>query len=117
VGAEALGAGFAWFEFGRPGAPQIGFAERIPIVRELFAERWYLDHAFRKFVDVVIDRVSSNLCARSEDRVLNRGIDGLCRFTLSVGRFFSRLQSGKLRYDFAVMFGALLLIALYFSVT
>jgi NADH-quinone oxidoreductase subunit L len=117
VGLAALGVGTAWFEFGRHGAAQIGFVERIPIVRELFAQRWYLDHFYRRFVDVVIDRGFSKTCTRNEDRVINNGIDGFCKFTLESGRFFSLLQSGKLRYNLVVMFGALALVALYFLVT
>jgi NADH-quinone oxidoreductase subunit L len=117
IGLAALGVGIAWFEFGRYASAQIGFAERIPIIRELFAQRWYLDHMYRKFVDVVIDKVFSMTCTKNEDRVINNGIDGLCKFTLDSGRFFSFLQSGKLRYNFVVMFGALALVALYFLIS
>jgi NADH-quinone oxidoreductase subunit L len=114
VGLAALGIGMAWFEFGRRTAVKVGFAERIPAVRELFAQRWYLDHVYRGFVDIVIDRVFSKACAKNEDRVINDGIDGFCRFTLNSGRFFSFLQSGKLRYNLMAMFAALALVALYF---
>ena len=116
VGLAALGIGIAWFEFGRHAAAQIGFVERIPVVRELFAQRWYLDHMYRKFTDVVIDRVLSMTCAKNENGVINNGIDGLSKFTLDSSRFFSLLQSGKLRYNFVVMFGALALVALYFLI-
>jgi NADH-quinone oxidoreductase subunit L len=117
VGLAALGMGIAWFDFGRHTAAQIGFVERIPIARELFAQRWYLDHVYGKFVAVVIDRIFSKTCAKNEDRVINNGIDGLCKFTLGSGHFFSLLQSGKLRYNFVVMFGALALVALYFLIS
>jgi NADH-quinone oxidoreductase subunit L len=114
AGLAVLGLGLAWFEFGRRTAPQIGFVERIPSVRDLFAQRWYLDHLYRKLVDIVIDRIFSRVCAKNEDRVLNDGIDEFSKFTLDSGHFFSLLQSGKLRYNLAVMFGALVLVALYF---
>jgi NADH-quinone oxidoreductase subunit L len=117
VGLAALGMGIAWFDFGRHAAAQIGFVERIPIARELFTKRWYLDHVYGKFVAVVIDRIFSKTCAKNEDRVINNGIDGLCKFTLGSGHFFSLLQSGKLRYNFVVMFGALALVALYFLIS
>ena len=74
-----LGVGVAWFEFGRRAAPQVGFVERLPVLRELFAQRWYLDHAYRRFVDTVIDGLFSKECAKNEDRVINNGIDGFCR--------------------------------------
>jgi NADH-quinone oxidoreductase subunit L len=88
--------------------------ERIPAIRELFSQRWYLDYVYRKFVNIVIDRFFSRGCTRNEDRVINKGIDEFCRFTLDSGRFFSLLQSGKLRYNLMVMFAALTLVALYF---
>ena len=114
AGLAALGVGMAWLEFGRRAAPQVGFVERVPPVRELFAQRWYLDHVYRVFVDIVIDAVFSKVCARNEERVINDGIDRFSRFTLDSGRFFALLQSGKLRYNLMVMFAALALVALYF---
>jgi NADH-quinone oxidoreductase subunit L len=116
AGLAAVGVGMAWFEFGRSAAPQIGFVERIPALRELFAQRWYLDHLYRGFVKIVIDAVLSRACARNEERVINDSIDGFCRFTLDSGRFFARLQSGKLRYNLLVMFAAFALVVLYFLV-
>jgi NADH-quinone oxidoreductase subunit L len=117
VGLAALGVILAWFEFGRRAATQIGFVERIPPLRDLFAQRWYLDHLYRKLVDIVIDRIFSRGCSRNEDKVINKGIDGFSRFTLDSGRLFSLLQSGKLRYNLIVMFATLALVALYFLVS
>ena len=114
TGLAALGVGVAWFEFGRRAAPRIGFVERIAPLRELFAQRWYLDHLYQWFVHIVIDRVLSRGCTRNEDRVINEAIDGFCRFTLDSGRVFAFLQSGKVRYNLMVMFGVLVLVALYF---
>jgi NADH-quinone oxidoreductase subunit L len=104
----------AWFEFGRRTAPQVGFVERVPLLRDLFDKRWYLDHLYREFVDIVIDRVLSIGCTKNENRIINNGIDRFCKFTLDSSRFFSLLQSGKLRYNLFVMFAALSLVALYF---
>ena len=109
-----LGVGIAWFEFGRRAAPQVGFVEKLPALKELFAQRWYLDHAYRRFVDAVIDGLISKGCAENEDRVINKSIDGFCDFILDNGHLLSFLQSGKLRYNLIVMFAALALVALYF---
>lgn len=109
-----LGVGIAWFEFGRRAAPQVGFIERIPAIRELFAQRWYLDYLYGKFVDIIIDRVLSRICARNEEDVINSSIDGFSHFTLDSGHILSLLQSGKLRYNLIVMLAALMLVALYF---
>jgi NADH-quinone oxidoreductase subunit L len=114
AGFAVLGVGVAWFEFGRRTAPQVGFVERIPLLRELFSQRWYLDHVYRWFVDTVIDGFLSKGCTRNEDRVINDSIDGFCDFTLDSGHLLSFLQSGKLRYNLIVMFAALALTALYF---
>jgi NADH-quinone oxidoreductase subunit L len=114
AGLAVLGLGLAWFEFGRRASPQIGFVERIPFVRDLFAQRWYLDHAYRKLVDLIIDRGLARGCTRNEDKVINEGIDGFSHFTVDTAHLLSLLQSGKLRYNLIVMFGALALVAFYF---
>jgi NADH-quinone oxidoreductase subunit L len=104
----------AWFEFGRRAAIQIGFVEQIPPLKRLFSQNWYLDHLYRKLVDIVIDGILSRGCSKNEEKVINEGIDEFSRLTLGSGRLFSLLQSGKLRYNLIVMFGALALVALYF---
>jgi NADH-quinone oxidoreductase subunit L len=114
VGLAALGVGVAWFEFGRRAASQVGFVERLPVLRELFAQRWYLDHVYRRFVEVIIDGLFSRACTKNEDRVINDSIDRLCDFTLDSGHLLSFLQFGKVRYNLIVMFAALALVALYF---
>jgi NADH-quinone oxidoreductase subunit L len=111
---SVLGVGVTWFEYGRRAGPRAGFIERLPVLRELFAQRWYLDHAYRRFVDTVIDGLFSKGCARNEDRVINDSIDGFCHFIWDSGHLLSFLQSGKLRYNLIVMFSALALAALYF---
>jgi len=117
IGLAALGVTLAWFEFGRRAATQIGFVEQIPPLKRLFSQNWYLDHLYRKLVDIVIDGIFSRGCSKNEDKVINKGIDGFSRFTLGSSRFFSLLQSGKLRYNLVVMFGALALVALYFLIS
>jgi NADH-quinone oxidoreductase subunit L len=117
AGLAASGIGMAWLEFGHRAALQVGFVERIPPLREFFAQRWYLDHLYRGFVDIVIDGFFSKTCTKNEDRVINDSIDGFCHYTLDGGHLLSFLQSGKLRYNLIVMFAALALVALYFLFT
>jgi NADH-quinone oxidoreductase subunit L len=114
IGLAALGVGLAWAEFGRRASSQIGFVERIPPLKELFARRWFLDDAYRAIVRVLIDGLLARGCARNEDRVINGSIDGFGHFALDSGRILSFLQSGKLRYNVFVMVAALGLVALYF---
>lgn len=108
------GVALAWFEFGRRGSTQVGFVERIPPLRALFAERWYLDHFYRLFVDHVVYGVFSNLSTRNDRRVIDGGIDGICRATVGSGWVLSFLQSGKLQYNLVVMFAVLAMVALFF---
>ena len=114
AGLAVFGVGIAWFEFGRRAAQQVGFVEKLPVLRELFAQRWYLDHAYRRFVDTVIDGFLSKACTKNEDRVINNSIDGFSDFTLDSGHLLSFLQFGKLRYNLIVMVATLALVALYF---
>ena len=103
-----------WAEFGRKGSPQIGFVERLAPIRKLFAERWYLDHFYRIFLEKVIYRIFANLLTRNDQQVIDGSIDGLCQFTVRCGRVISYLQSGRLRYNLMVTFAVLILVALYF---
>jgi NADH-quinone oxidoreductase subunit L len=114
VGLALSGVGLAWLEFGRKGASQVGFVERLEPVKTLFAERWYIDHFYRLFLDYVIYGIFSNLFTRNDRQVIDGGIDGICRATVGGGRVLSFLQSGMLQYNLMVMFAVLALVALYF---
>ncbi len=114
VGLALSGVGLAWLEFGRKGASQVGFVERMEPVKTLFAERWYIDHFYRRFLDYVIYGIFSNLFTRNDRQVIDGGIDGICRATVGGGRVLSFLQSGMLQYNLMVMFAVLALVALYF---
>lgn len=104
----------AWWEFGRKKALQVGFAEGNPRLRNFLAERWYLDHGYRIFLDRVIYRLFADLFTRNDRQVIDGGIDGFCQFTVTGGRVVSYLQSGRLRYNLFVSFTVLALVALYF---
>jgi NADH-quinone oxidoreductase subunit L len=103
-----------WVEFGRPKASQIGFAERISSIRNFLAERWYLDHIYRILLDRVIYRTFAYPFTRNDQRVIDGSLDGICRFTVSGGRLVSLLQSGKVRYNFFVLFIILGVVSFYF---
>jgi NADH-quinone oxidoreductase subunit L len=113
VGLSLLGAGWAWFEFGRKGAPRLGFVERVPAVAKLFAERWYLDHVYRFIVDRVVDGFFSFLFYGNERKVIDASIDRFCNLTVRGSRRLSLLQSGVLRHNLMAMFGVILLVGLY----
>jgi NADH-quinone oxidoreductase subunit L len=107
-------AALAWWEFGRKKALQVGFAEHNPRLRNFLAERWYLDHGYRIFLNRVIYRLFADQFTRNDRQVIDGGIDHFCKFTVDSGRVVSYLQSGRLRYNLFVSFTVLALVALYF---
>ena len=117
LGALALaaaGLALSWFEFGRRGARQIGFVERIPPLFNLFSKRWYLDHFYRAFVSLVIDRGLARLCYLNDNKVIDGAIDGLGRGTVESGRASAFLQSGMIQYRLLTIFAVLAFLSLYF---
>jgi NADH-quinone oxidoreductase subunit L len=114
MGVSIPGVFLAWLEFGRKGAAQKGFVERIPALRRFFLERWYLDHFYDWFVRNVIDGFLARLSARNERQVIDETIDRFCRGTLKSGRMTAFLQSGILRHNIIFMFAALVILALFY---
>jgi NADH-quinone oxidoreductase subunit L len=110
----AGGVALAWLEFGRTGAGRVGFAERIPAVSTLFAERWYMDHFYRWLLDKVIYRGFSALCAACDKEVIDGAIHGLGKGAESSGGLVSRLHAGAIQYRLMVVFAVILLLSLYF---
>jgi len=114
LGLAAGGVVAAWLEFGRSGADRVGFAERIPAVGRLFAERWYIDRFYRQLLDKVIYRGFSALCAACDSKVIDGAIHRLGRDAVESGGFISRLHTGAIQYKLMVVFAVILLLALYF---
>ena len=110
---SVVGVLLSWSEYGRRGASQVGFVERVPVLRELFARRWYLDAFYSWMVRFIMDRFLSGLSVRNESRVINDSIDRFCDLTLQGGRATTRLQSGILRSNLLLMLGVLVFAALY----
>ena len=114
LGLAAAGAALAWFEFGRSGAKQIGFVERIPPLYRLFAERWYIDHFYRLLVNLAVDRGISLLCYQNDNKVIDASIDELCTGTVEGGRIVAFLQSGMIQYRLLAIFAIMVLLSIYF---
>jgi NADH-quinone oxidoreductase subunit L len=106
----------AWFEFGRRGAPQIGFVERSAFLLALFSNRWYIDRAYRWLLDRVVYRVFSRLCARNDQKIIDGAVDGLGHATAAAGGLMSILHTGMVQYRLIVVFASLLFTAIYFFV-
>lgn len=108
------GVGLAWIEFGRQGAEQIGFVDRIPVLARLFAERWYLDHLYRLLLDRLVDRGLSRLFAANDNRVIDGGIEQMADGMVAGGRLAALFNSGMIQYRLLMIFVTLALLLLYF---
>jgi len=114
LGLAAAGLLLAWVEFGRSGAKQIGFVERIPPLHRLFEERWYLDHFYRLLVTLVVDKGISYLCWQNDNKVIDGSIDELCEGTIESGWVVAFLQSGMIQYRLLAIFAVMVLLSIYF---
>lgn len=114
LGAALSGLALAWIEFGRRGAAQVGMVERNPRLHDLFAERWYIDRFYRRFLDTVIYAWISRGCTENDRRVIDGGVDGIGRGAAAGGRLLAGLHLGMIQYRLMVMFAVVFLLAIYF---
>jgi NADH-quinone oxidoreductase subunit L len=98
--------GQAWFEFGRKNAKQIGWVERIPLLADLFGQRWYLDRLYRYLLDTLVYRGLSRLFTANDRQVIDGTVDGLGRSTIGLGRVVAWLHTGMIQYRLMIMFAA-----------
>ncbi len=110
----AAGVGLAWLEFGRPQADQVGFVEKIPALKALFAERWYIDHFYRLCLKYIVYKIFADSCKQNDDHIIDGGIDGLSKGTVETGRILSHLHLGMVQYRLLVIFIVMILLAVYF---
>jgi NADH-quinone oxidoreductase subunit L len=89
----ALGIALAWLEYGRAGASRIGFVERMPALRDFFANNWYLDRLYGATV-VRLSNALSRAARWNDQTVLDGAGDGFAEATVGGGRVLARLQGG-----------------------
>ncbi len=106
----------AWSEFGRRGADRIGFVERVPALRDLFGQRWYIDRGYRWLLDHVLYDVFSRFCARNDQKVIDGAVDGLATVTAAAGGRVSRLHGATVQQRLMVVFASIVFLAFYFFV-
>jgi NADH-quinone oxidoreductase subunit L len=114
LGLAAIALGLAWFEFGRRGADQVGFVERIPWLNDFFAERWYIDRFYRFALDRFVYRGIAALCAQNDQKVIDGGIDGISRGTVNTGRRVAFLHTGMIQYRLLIIFVVMVLLGIFF---
>jgi NADH-quinone oxidoreductase subunit L len=106
LGLALSGVLLAFVEFGWRGAPRRGFAERVPSLRRLFAERWYLDRGYRWLLERVVYRVFSAACAAGDRHVIDAGLDGMSRGLGGLGLRLSRAHTGMIQGRLLALFAA-----------
>jgi NADH-quinone oxidoreductase subunit L len=116
LGLAAAAVGLAWFEFGRRGADQVGFVERVAPLRELFSRRWYIDDAYRWLLDNVLYRVFSALCAKNDRNVIDGAVDGLGGALAAAGRILAMVHTGSIQVRLLVVSVVVVLLGLYYFV-
>lgn len=103
----------AWYEYGRNGATQIGFVEKIPWLFRLFSNRWYLDCFYGWAVSRIVDQGVSALCKKSDDQVIDGAVHILGKGVVNSGSIISGWHNTviqtKLLAIFAVVFALALL--------
>lgn len=99
----------AWFDFGRRGASQLGFASRLGPIHRLFVRKWYVDEFYGAVIAAALRGVSRT-CAFFEVRGLDRTADGVATGTRQGGSWLSRYQSGRLQLYIGT---AVLLVAVF----
>jgi NADH-quinone oxidoreductase subunit L len=112
VGLALGGAGLAWWEFGRKDALQRGFVDRVPALRTLFAERWFIDHAYRALLDRVVYRGVARRFTQNDQRVVDGCVDGVGRATVKSGHGLSAFQSGNVQWNLFLLFVVLTTLVL-----
>jgi NADH-quinone oxidoreductase subunit L len=113
LGLAAGAIGLAWLEFGRRGAAQVGFVERLPWLNDFFAERWYIDRFYRFVLDRFVYRGIAALCANNDQKVIDAGIDGISQGTVDTGRRVAFLHTGMIQYRLLVIFVVMVLLAMF----
>ncbi len=110
-GAAALAILIAWYEYGRKGASQIGFVEKMPWLRKLFSNRWYLDHLYTWAVSWIVDRGISAFCKKSDDYMIDGAVHSLGKGVLSGGRIMSGLHHAVLQTKLSAIFAVVFTLA------
>jgi len=89
----AAGIALAWFEFGMRGAARIGFAERVPAIRDFLGSNWYVDRLYGATV-VRLATALSRAAKWNDHTVLDGASDAVANGTVGSGRILALLQTG-----------------------
>lgn len=96
IAVAVFGVAMAWWDFGRKGAPQTGFLSRVPPIKSLFENKWYLDALYSR-VFVGVAQATAGLLFGVENRGFDRGADGIAQGTVAAGGAASRSHTGRMQ--------------------
>jgi NADH-quinone oxidoreductase subunit L len=116
TGLALAGVLLAWLEFGRRGAPRIGFVERMPALARLFAERWYLDHLYRWLLERLLTGGLARLCSGADRHLIDGAIDRTGRLLDWSGRLLTAAHGAMVGHRLLAAFlwtAAMGLVLLY----
>ena len=114
LGLSLTGALLAWYEFGRADSPRTGFVDRLPGLANFFNQRWFLDRLYRWFVDTIIYRGFSFLCAQNDNKVIDGSVHALARGTLKTGHWLAHLHETFIHKRLMTMMAVLFFLLIFF---
>jgi len=104
IAALLLGAGLAWYDFGRANSERDGFLSGLPAIEDMLKEGWYIDRFWRWVSDSIIAGLTT--CALFIDRrAIDNSVDRLADGTREGGGVAASLQSGRLQWYVSVTLG------------
>ena len=111
VTAALLGIFTAWiFYLRRPGIPH-DLVRRFPFVYRVLSHKYYVDEMYDAVIVHPALRISDAVYRKFDLPVIDGALNGSAAAASSLGRMFSRLQTGLIKdYALAVLFGAVILI-------
>ncbi len=112
IAVVASGICMAWLDFGRKAAAQTGFLSRVPSLRRLFEQGWYIDRIY-KAVFVNGAKGVARFFYDVEINAIDGGSDRVGDATLVVADVAASGQTGRLQFYVGTAVVAVALIALY----
>jgi NADH-quinone oxidoreductase subunit L len=112
IGVALLGVAVAWLDFGRSSAAQTGFVSRAPALEKLFANRWYIDHIYKKvFVGGAVG--FARLMYTAETKGFDGAGDLVGEGTVDTADAVARTQTGRLQFYIGTAIAVVAFISLY----
>ena len=114
LGLGLAGIGLAWYEFGRAGASRSGFVNRLPGLATFLGDRWFLDRFYRRFLDIIVYRGFSFLCAQNDNKVIDGGVHALARAAVKTGSWLAHRHEAFIQYRLTTMLAVWLVLLVCF---